>query len=282
MSGNCVIEWRDYPIERVRCPSTPCQLLGVERDRQVVATCPSRSRTETTTVFPAPRPSVNSNAGSKDTNREYEVGGDMNVNDVDDKQNWSFLFSHSIMTRVIYICSFTVSGRPFGMLKQYFVCRDDVFIRDWPYLFGWDTSNNRILRDIMKYHGSGTYHSMITYRHAPTDGSMRTYPNTVADRYRLRRFYSLISLFSHDWVTGTSEDYSGRNEAHVANRYWTRVKEGNSKVHIGHAQEMGVESKVEVNAMLDHNSFVIRTEYLLEQFLSALCIRRTGLIIFQY
>ena len=69
----------------------------------------------------APRPSVNSNAGSKDTNREYEVGGDMNVNDGDDKQNWSFLFSLSIMTRVIYICSFTVSGRPFGMLKQYFV-----------------------------------------------------------------------------------------------------------------------------------------------------------------
>ena len=111
---------------------------------------------------------------------------------------------------------------------------------------------------------------------------MRTYPNTVADRYRLRRFYALISLLSHDRVTGTSEDYSRRNEAHVANRYWTRVKEGNSKVHIGHAQEMGVESKVEVNAMLDYNPFVIRTEYLLEQFFSALYIRRTGLIIFQY
>ena len=87
----------------------------------------------------------------------------------------------------------------------------------------------------MKYNGSGTYHSMITYRHAPTDGSMRTYPNTVADRYRLRRFYALISLLSHDRVTDTSEDYSGRNETHGANRYWTRVKEGNSKVHIGHA-----------------------------------------------
>ena len=83
-------------------------------------------------------------------------------------------------------------------------------------------------------------------------------------------------------MTGTSENYSGRNEAHVANRYWTRVKEGNSKVDIGHTQEMGVESKVEVNAMLDHDSFVIRTEYLLEQVLSALYIRRTGLIIFQY
>ena len=71
----------------------------------------------------------------------------------------------------------------------------------------------------MKDHSSGTYHSMITDRHAPTDGSMRTYPNTVADRYRLRRFYALISLFSHDRVTGTSEDYSGRNEAHVANRF---------------------------------------------------------------
>lgn len=35
----------------------------------------------------APRPSVNSNAGSKDTNREYEVGGGMNVNDVDDEQS---------------------------------------------------------------------------------------------------------------------------------------------------------------------------------------------------
>ena len=34
-----------------------------------------------------PRPSVNSNAGSKDANREYEVGGGMNVNDVDDEQN---------------------------------------------------------------------------------------------------------------------------------------------------------------------------------------------------
>ena len=108
----------------------------------------------------------------------------------------------------------------------------------------------------MKDHGSGTYHSMITNRHAPTDGSMRTYPNTVADRYRLRRFYALISLFSHDRVTGTSEDYSRRNEAHVANRYWTRVKEGNSKVDIGHTQEMGVESKVEVNAILDHDLLV--------------------------
>ena len=132
----------------------------------------------------------------------------------------------------------------------------------------------------MKDHGSGTYHSMITYRHAPTDGSMRTNPHAVADRYRLRRFYSLISLLSHDRVTGTSEDYSGRNEAHVANRYWTRVKKGNSKVDIGHAQEMGVESKVEVNAMLDYNLFVIRTEYLFKQILSALYIRRTGLIIF--
>ena len=32
-------------------------------------------------------PSVNSNAGSKDANREYEVGGGMNVNDVDDEQS---------------------------------------------------------------------------------------------------------------------------------------------------------------------------------------------------
>ena len=83
-------------------------------------------------------------------------------------------------------------------------------------------------------------------------------------------------------MIGTSENYSGRNEAHVANRYWTRVKEGNSKVDIGHTQEMGVESKVKVNAMLDHDSFVIRTEYLLEQILFALYIRRTGLIIFLY
>ncbi len=111
---------------------------------------------------------------------------------------------------------------------------------------------------------------------------MRTYPNTVADRYRLRRFQAQIPLLSHDRVTGKSEDYSRRNEAHVANRYWTGVKEGNSKVDISHAQEMGVESKVKVNAMLDHDSFVIRTEYLLEQILSALYIRRTGLIIFQY
>ena len=132
----------------------------------------------------------------------------------------------------------------------------------------------------MKDHGSGTYPSMVTYRHAPTDGSMRTYPNTVADRYRFRCFYALISLLSHDRVTGTSEDYFRRNEAHVANRYWTRVKKGNSKVDIDHAQEMGVESKVEVNAMLDYNLFVIRTEYLFKQILSALYIRRTGLIIF--
>ena len=34
-----------------------------------------------------PRLSVNSNAGSKDSNREYEVGGGMNVNDVDDEQS---------------------------------------------------------------------------------------------------------------------------------------------------------------------------------------------------
>ena len=121
---------------------------------------------------------------------------------------------------------------------------------------------------------------MVTYRYAPTDSSIRTYPNTVADRYRLRRFQAQIPLLSHDRVTGTSENFSGRNEAHVANRYWTRVKKGNSKVDIGHAQEMGVESKVEVNAMLDYNLFVIRTEYLFKQILSALYIRRTGLIIF--
>ena len=123
---------------------------------------------------------------------------------------------------------------------------------------------------------------MITYRHAPTDGSMRSYPHAVADRYRLRRFYTLVSLLCHDRTTGTSENYSGRNEAHVANRYRTRVKEGNSKVDVCHAKEIGVESKVKVNAMLDHNLSVIRTEYLLEQILSALYIRRTGLIIFQY
>ena len=35
----------------------------------------------------APRPSVNSNAGSKDANPEYEVGSGMNVNDVDDEQS---------------------------------------------------------------------------------------------------------------------------------------------------------------------------------------------------
>ena len=35
----------------------------------------------------SPRPSVSSNSGSKDANREYEVGGGMNVNDVDDEQS---------------------------------------------------------------------------------------------------------------------------------------------------------------------------------------------------
>ena len=35
----------------------------------------------------SPRPSVNSNAGSKDANREYEVDGGMNVNDLDDEQS---------------------------------------------------------------------------------------------------------------------------------------------------------------------------------------------------
>ncbi len=35
----------------------------------------------------APRPSMNSNAGFKNTNREYEVGKGMNVNDVDDEQS---------------------------------------------------------------------------------------------------------------------------------------------------------------------------------------------------
>ena len=35
----------------------------------------------------APRLSVNSNAGSKDANREYEVDGSMNMNDVDDEQS---------------------------------------------------------------------------------------------------------------------------------------------------------------------------------------------------
>ena len=33
------------------------------------------------------RPLMDSNAGSKDANREYEVGHGMNVNDVDDKQS---------------------------------------------------------------------------------------------------------------------------------------------------------------------------------------------------
>ena len=33
----------------------------------------------------SPRPSVNSNSDSKDANREYEVGGGMNVNDVDNQ-----------------------------------------------------------------------------------------------------------------------------------------------------------------------------------------------------
>ena len=98
------------------------------------------------------------------------------------------------------------------MLKQYFVCRYDVFIRDLPYIFGRDTSYDRIFRNVVKYHGSGTYHCMITYLHAPTDGSMRTYPNTVADRYRLRRFYALVSLLCHDRIIGTRENYSRRNE----------------------------------------------------------------------
>lgn len=35
----------------------------------------------------APHPSMNSNAGSKDVNREHEVGHSMNVNDVDDEQS---------------------------------------------------------------------------------------------------------------------------------------------------------------------------------------------------
>ena len=54
------------------------------------------------------------------------------------------------------------------MLKQYIVWRDDVFIRDFPYLFGWDTSYDRILRDVVKDHGSGTYHSMVTDRYSTT------------------------------------------------------------------------------------------------------------------
>jgi hypothetical protein len=49
--GYRVMERGDHPIERVRCPSTPCQLLGVERHRQGCKTCSSKSRTETTTVF---------------------------------------------------------------------------------------------------------------------------------------------------------------------------------------------------------------------------------------
>jgi len=97
------------------------------------------------------------------------------------------------------------------MLKQNLVCRYDVFIRDFPYLFGRDTSYDRILRNVVKDHGSGTYHGMVADRYSTTDSSMRTYPHAVADRYRLRCFYALISLLSHDGVTGTSEDYSGRN-----------------------------------------------------------------------
>ena len=33
------------------------------------------------------RPPMDSNAGSKDTNREYEIGKGMNVNDVDDEKS---------------------------------------------------------------------------------------------------------------------------------------------------------------------------------------------------
>ena len=47
------VSWNggDNPVERVHCPSTPWQLLGVKRDRQGRTHCPSASRTETTTVF---------------------------------------------------------------------------------------------------------------------------------------------------------------------------------------------------------------------------------------
>ena len=77
---------------------------------------------------------------------------------------------------------------------------------------GGISSYDRILRNVVKDHGSGTYPSMVTYRYAPTDSSIRTYPNTVADRYRLRRFYALASLLCHNRMTGTSENYSRRNE----------------------------------------------------------------------
>ena len=45
---------------------------------------------------------------------------------------------------------------------------------------------------------------------------------------------------------------------------------------------MSVVSKVKVNAMLNRHSLIICAEYLFEQFLLTLGIRRTGLVVFHY
>lgn len=45
---------------------------------------------------------------------------------------------------------------------------------------------------------------------------------------------------------------------------------------------MGIVSKVKVYAMLDNHSLIICAEYLPEQVLLALDIRRTGLVVFHY
>ena len=66
-------------------------------------------------------------------------------------------------------------------------------ICDFPYLFGWDTSYDCILRNVVKDHSSGTYHSMITYRYSTTDGSMRTYPTPGAMKHMSPIVIGLVS-----------------------------------------------------------------------------------------
>ena len=90
------------------------------------------------------------------------------------------------------------------------------------------------------------------------------------------------TLFSNNGMTGAGNDDTRGNEAHVTNRNRTCIKEGNTKIDIGPTQEMSIVSKVKVNSMLDNHLLIICAEYLPEQLLLALDIRRTGLVVFHY
>lgn len=159
---------------------------------------------------------------------------------------------------------------------------DNILIRYLSYYLGRYTGNNRVLGNIMKYNCSCTYHGTVSDRNATADGSMCTNPHAVADSYRLGGLNTLIPLFGNDRMTGASDDNSRGNEAHVSDRYRTRIKKCNAEVDVGHTEKVSVESIVEMNALLNRHFLIICAENLPEQFLLSFDVRRTGLVVFQY